>query len=1019
MDSIEALLRFGKRGIATPTPFFSTEKTLKKTVPLTQGERFANRQASICSDTSGRFFLKSDSVFYYSYTPAQTADGNLLLSGEFATRNSPYNYGAFLLKCDYDGNIIWNKLYDSANSVRYNYFNFHKVIELSDGSIMIAGYTNNQTTENDELLLVKTDNSGNIIWNKTYKSRLWTNGNGSADYFYVQDFKQDPFTDEIYLCGPHWVGGKALIKVNPNNGNIIWSNVYSVFGSFDTPFGFEIRQNEIRYFARTNGSINTYLNIIRINKITGDTIRTKILRSIDTSGYKVEFLSADKITVKNNGNYLLSGKCYGYWQWQWNGVSPLYQATIVEIDSNLNFVRGQVYRSAVETNSSNTVVTTYPDGSGAFSYLRVYGGFTSDFYFVQVDKNGHILKRRKKFLSNAGMPFENNAIKTPDGSDLLIKLIGDSINNENKTEFLKMHVSDTASFCLGLDDNMTFSQPVQYTSEPFTLYDSTGYNVFFETPNKTMRVTNHNMTPLPGCFQVSHCDSVKILASPAITCPGQPVAITIHKNPGCGSETPLMFDTTAVSSITKLNDTTYSLIFDTAWSGYIYTGVQGCTLHEDSVRVNILQAPSFLSLGPDTAICPSNKILLNAHSGYASYLWQNGTTDSTLIVNQPGIYYVTTENICGGTFTDTVIVSARPPVPLSIGPDRVKCNTDTIQLHAPAGFLNYTWSPPYNINSSNTQNVTVNPGIDTAYTLLAEKTPGCFAYDTLQIKVFHSPAINLGPDADFCAGDSAVLNAGAGFNSYQWSNGMASQQITVQGTGNYSVTGVTSDGCKSFDTLKILNVFSLPVVTLNNDTTLCSGDSRILNAGPGYTSYLWNNGNTSQTISVNSLGTYAVLVTDNNGCKGTDTSFIKKFLPLPANFLPADSAICNYGTVQLSATGLFNSYIWNNSSTASAISISQPGLYWLQATDKNNCTGKDSVLIFPKECLKGLYVPSAFTPNNDGKNDLLKPFLLGNVKQYKFQIFNRWGQLVFETSDLTKGWNGNFSGVCLDLSIST
>jgi hypothetical protein len=78
------------------------------------------------------------------------------------------------------------------------------------------------------------------------------------------------------------------------------------------------------------------------------------------------------------------------------------------------------------------------------------------------------------------------------------------------------------------------------------------------------------------------------------------------------------------------------------------------------------------------------------------------------------------------------------------------------------------------------------------------------------------------------------------------------------------------------------------------------------------------------------------------------------------------------------------------------------GIYWLQVKDDKNCIGKDTIIVNPKDCGKGFFVPTAFTPNNDGKNDLLKPILLGNVKQYHFWIYNRWGELIFETNDLDK-----------------
>ena len=136
-------------------------------------------------------------------------------------------------------------------------------------------------------------------------------------------------------------------------------------------------------------------------------------------------------------------------------------------------------------------------------------------------------------------------------------------------------------------------------------------------------------------------------------------------------------------------------------------------------------------------------------------------------------------------------------------------------------------------------------------------------------------------------------------------------------------------------------------------------------------------------------------------------------LLLPRNFLSADTTICDYGTLTLKATGNFDNYLWNTSATTSTITISSPGKYWLDVI-RNGCPGTDSVLVTLKECLKGFYMPTAFTPNNDGRNDVLKPKLAGVVLQYKFTIINRWGQVVFQTSDSGKGWDGKLNRTLQD-----
>jgi gliding motility-associated-like protein len=398
---------------------------------------------------------------------------------------------------------------------------------------------------------------------------------------------------------------------------------------------------------------------------------------------------------------------------------------------------------------------------------------------------------------------------------------------------------------------------------------------------------------------------------------------------------------------------------------------------------------------------------LHAGPKFLAYIWQDGSADSLLRVNQPGQYWVKVTDSCGNVISDTMNVTFAPPIPFSVGPDRSKCNNDTLHIQAPAGFLNYSWSPNYNISALNSPQVTINPALDTTYTIMAEKTPGCFAYDTIHISVNHSTPINLGNDKSFCSGDSAVLDAGAGFQQYIWSNGAASQQLTVVQKGSYWVKGTTAQGCSSSDTVNTV-VFDNPVPELGNNPILCEGGTRVLKPG-NFKSYLWQDGSTGPSFNVTELGRYYVTVTDNNKCIGRDTIYITRFVNPPSTFLPADTSVCSYASVELRPLRPFKSYTWSNGSISPSIIVKQPGLYWLQATDENDCAGKDSIMIALKDCLFGLYVPSAFSPNHDGKNDVFKPLLFGNIIQYRFSIYNRWGQQVFYSTDPTKGWDGSIA----------
>jgi gliding motility-associated-like protein len=291
----------------------------------------------------------------------------------------------------------------------------------------------------------------------------------------------------------------------------------------------------------------------------------------------------------------------------------------------------------------------------------------------------------------------------------------------------------------------------------------------------------------------------------------------------------------------------------------------------------------------------------------------------------------------------------------------------------------------------------------------AEQTPGCFAYDTVRVKVNHSPAINLGNDTSFCSGKSVLLDAGSGFSQYRWSDASIQQKLTVNKAGTFSVIGTTAEGCNSYDTLRVISVWSLPLPSLDHNTELCESSTRLLDPG-SFSSYLWQDGSSSRKYVATTMGNYFVQVTDNNGCVNADTVHITTIFPPPHDFLPSDISICTYGTSDLTATGSFASYTWSNGSSAPKLIVDKAGKYWLQVRDSKGCIGTDSIVVSIKDCMVGLRVPNAFTPNHDATNDIFRALLFGNVKSFELTVYNRWGQIVFYTVDRYKGWDGTIGG---------
>jgi gliding motility-associated-like protein len=410
-----------------------------------------------------------------------------------------------------------------------------------------------------------------------------------------------------------------------------------------------------------------------------------------------------------------------------------------------------------------------------------------------------------------------------------------------------------------------------------------------------------------------------------------------------------------------------------------------------------------------------------------------------------GLTCVSTSNVSSNTITMLVTTPVTPTVTISSSATGPVCYGTPVTFTAatthPGSNPHYTWfknttnlfldSPVYTDNALNNGDMimcvmhTSLTCVNFELVVSAPLTASIIPLATPSVTVTTAAtAVCRNTPVQFTA---AILNGGTA-PVYTWrknnqivgNNSPVYTENSLANGDQFSCELLSNAGCLSSATaISVPVIMSLhpdPVVQLDRQSGLCSGTSRQLDAG-NFSSYAWNTGAGTRSITVNSTGMYAVTVTDANGCKGADTTYINQMYPTPAAFLPADTAICAYGSIQLSPVRNYNSYRWNTGINSAQLTVSQPGTYWLEVTDANNCTGRDSVIVNPKDCLKGLYVPSGFTPNNDGKNDLLKPFLFGNIKKYEFRVFNRWGETVFVTKDPNAGWNGTYKGIPQDAAV--
>jgi len=433
------------------------------------------------------------------------------------------------------------------------------------------------------------------------------------------------------------------------------------------------------------------------------------------------------------------------------------------------------------------------------------------------------------------------------------------------------------------------------------------------------------------------------------------------------------------------------------------TNANGC-IGTDTININYVYAEQ-VNLGRDTSLCMGNTLLLNPGVANAQFLWSTGAVTPTITVSQSGQYWVRVSNT-NCVVTDTINVSVDVPPVFSLGNDSTLCPGNSLLLSPSVSGAQYNWS-----NGSMLSQLSVaQPGIY----WVDVKAGSCTVRDSIRIMHFSVPALTLGADQRFCEGDSLLLQAAPGFDTYNWNTGSTATSVFVKQTGSYWVEATTADLCKARDTMQVLSLYTLPLPELGNDGSICNGSDRLLSPSGSYTQYQWSTGANSSGIRVNSPGLYTLLVTDQYGCRGKDSVRILSLLPLPGGFLPADTAICSYGELLLTANSSYNQYNWSTGATTSGIRTRQPGDYWLEVTDAGQCKGRDSIRVVLKDCMEGLFVPSAFTPNSDGVNDLLIPMLFGQIDNIDFRIYNRWGEIIYSSKTPGQGWNGLRNGLPQD-----
>jgi gliding motility-associated-like protein len=423
------------------------------------------------------------------------------------------------------------------------------------------------------------------------------------------------------------------------------------------------------------------------------------------------------------------------------------------------------------------------------------------------------------------------------------------------------------------------------------------------------------------------------------------------------------------------------------------------------------------------------------YGSISSYAWDFGDNAGTSSIKNPVYQYTSPQTVtvslkiastkgCTGTATKNVIINTKPDLTLGFK-DTLICSIDTLQLKA-AGNGTFAWAPAYNIRGAASPAPLVFPKDTTTYVVtLTDK--GCIARDSVKVNVLDYITVSLPADTTICQTDSIQLRPVSAGLQYLWTPPTALSNETIKYPKAAPLTATTYKvtanlgkcPAMAFITVKVT---PYPVANAGADTIICYNTAGLLHGTITGSSFNWapvqtlTAANTLQPVARPFQTTaYVLTARDTLGCPkpGRDTVVVS-VLPQIMAFAGSDTNVVAAQPLQLQASG-GDGYQWSPGTYLSATNIPNPvavfdgyaeTVTYVVDVTKDGCHATDDIVIKIFKTGPDILVPNAFTPNSDGKNDVLRPILVGMKSLQFFRVYNRWGDLVFSTTEEGRGWNG-------------
>ncbi len=952
----------------------------------------------------------------------QTTDGGYIICGSTTSFNT-YGDGAtdaYVVKTDANGTVVWEYNYGGIGAQFLN-----SIQQTTDGGYIATGTFANaipafsSNPPNNDVYILKLNSNG---------TEAWTNFIGSASADIGSNIKQLQNGDLIVVGTviANGTSNRGYVARMNINGNIVWQQV---FADLSTNMGLvdiqELANGDLICVGYENSSsgvggfgIQDGL-IVKINGTTGTILNTAETGSAYNDGFSSVAISSNgnNIYAVGNSHDLSGGSGFGAFFVNINSgltantwTALAQTGTKLQRSYSLNITNsGNLISSITDgaPSASSDAELLLLDNNGNKIWSKGYGGAKEDVfeYTSQTADGGYIATGYTSSFSTGG-DQDIFLVKTDANGD--VPSVGCGTVNVS-------HTITTKNYSV---DNF----PIALSSNTVTVVQT-------NIPGNAQTTT---LTPTCVCST----QTVSVIASSATICIGNTITLTAS-----GANLYTWLPSAGLSSTTSAT----VIATPTVTTSYTVTGTNSCGTNTAVSTITVLNPPT-INVNSAT-ICTGISVSLTAN-GANTYTWSptiglsgsTGTTVSANPLNTVTYSIVGTDiNNCSNSTTATVTVNPLPSV--TVNSASICAGSST--LLTATGANTYTWTPATDLSANTGANVTATPTVTTTYSISGTDINGCKNSTSSMISISHPSIITVNL-ATICAGDSAVLNAN-GANTYSWFpttnlSGATGTSVIASPltTTSYSVIG--TNGCGSDTAVSTVIIHPLPAASLISNNTGCQAVNASIKGSNGKAPYLFTyqiNGVTQVPVSSDpsgvanlsqnnvSLGsyTYSVIgVSDANHCSSpviNQTSIINVYSKPNALFTvsPEKTTILKSSITLNNASIGGDSWKWDFGDSITSFS-QNPGAHTYADTGHytirlititqygcEDSTYQSVIITLPFV----LYVPNTFTPNGNGINDVFAPKGEG-ILNYEMYIYDRWGQNIFYTNDLTVGWDGKANG---------